>query len=511
MAERTNDGAEDGLAGRRTPLELSPEQFAEMGHRLVDDVAALLASMRTRRLTPGESPEQVRRALGADEPLPEEGTDAAGLLAEATKLLIDHSLYNSHPRFFGYITAPAAPIGILGDFLASAVNPNVGGWTLSPMATEIEVQAVRWIAELVGFPADGGGILVSGGNVANLVGFWAARAARAGWNVREDGMHAADARRLRVYCVQGTHTWIQKATDLAGLGVDTIRWIDVDGHGRMRVDALRAAIDADLAAGDQPLMVVGTGGSVGTGAVDPLPAIRSICDEYGTWFHVDGAYGAFAAAAPNAPDDLRALATADSVALDPHKWLYAPLEAGCTLVRDPGALLAAFSYRPDYFHFAREEVRNYYEHGMQNSRGFRAMKVWLQLKQVGRKAYSRMIADDIELARRFYDIVDARTELEAIGHGLSITTYRFVPPDLAARADETAVNEYLADLNREIQARMEVGGEAFVSNAVLDGRYLLRMCIVNFRTTLEDVIALADLTERLGRAADAERRPDSLR
>jgi len=258
-------------------------------------------------------------------------------------------------------------------------------------------------------------------------------------------------------------------------------------------------------------MVVGTGGSVGTGAVDPLPALRSVCDEHDIWFHVDGAYGAFAAAAPNAPDDLRALALADSVALDPHKWLYAPLEAGCTLVRDPGALLAAFSYRPDYFHFAHEEVRNYYEHGIQNSRGFRAMKVWLQLKQVGRKAYARMIADDIELARRFYDIVDARTELEATGHGLSITTYRFVPPDLAGRADESAVAEYLDDLNREIQARMEKSGEAFVSNAVLNGRYLLRMCVVNFRTTLEDVIALADITERIGRAADAERRPDSLR
>lgn len=498
------------LEGRRTPLEIGPEEFAEIGHRLVDDVAALLAGLRDRPLGPGESPDEIRSALDASAPLPEGGSDAKSLMKETTDLLIDHSLYNAHPRFFGYITAGAAPIGILGDLLASAVNPNLGGWSLSPMASEIEDQAVRWIADLVGFPAGGDGVLTSGGNVANMLGFWAARAAKAGWDVRTEGMQGASARALRVYAAKGTHTWIQKAADLSGLGSESIRWIETDGEDRMLVDELRRSIEADRAAGERGLMVVGTGGSVSTGAVDDLPALRAVCDEYDLWFHVDGAYGAFAAAAPNAPDALRGLALADSVALDPHKWLYAPLEAGCTLVKDPAALLAAFSYRPDYYYF-QQDAKNFFEHGLQNSRGFRALKVWLQLKQVGRAGYARMMSEDIELARRFHEICSMRPELEARGHGLSITTYRFVPEDLSGRVDDTEVLEYLNHLNESIQGRMEMGGEAFVSNAVMGDVYALRMCIVNFRTTLEDVVMLADVTEKLGRALDAELRPEGLR
>jgi glutamate/tyrosine decarboxylase-like PLP-dependent enzyme len=289
--------------------------------------------------------------LGADRGLPETGADASEFLPAAADLLFDHSLFNAHPRFFGYITAPPSPIGIFGDFLASAVNANVGSWQLSPAATEIELQTVRWIAELIGFPADCGGLLVSGGNMANFVCFFAARAAKAPWNVREAGMPGGTGRRLIVYASAETHTWIQKATDLSGLGTAAIRWIPTDADLRMDVGALNLQIDADAADGGVPFMVVGTGGSVSTGAVDPLPDIGRLCRDRGLWFHVDGAYGGFAAAVPDAPDDLRALTGADSVAVDPHKWLYAPLEAGCVLVRDRQALIDAFAYRPPYYHF----------------------------------------------------------------------------------------------------------------------------------------------------------------
>jgi glutamate/tyrosine decarboxylase-like PLP-dependent enzyme len=509
MPAETMDPA-DPLRDRRTPIDLSPEQFAEIGHRLVDDIALLLAGMSTRPLATGESPAEIRALLGAEASLPEEGTDPALLMKDVSELLIEHSLYNAHPRFFGYITAGAAPIGILSDMLASAVNPNLGAWTLSPVASEIESQALRWIAELVGFPEGGDGVLTSGGNVANMLGFYAARAAKAGWNVREEGMAGSDGRRMRVYGSRGTHTWIQKAADLSGLGSDSIRWIDTDHRERMLPEALRAAIEADLEAGDRPFLVVGTGGSVSTGAVDPLAELRAICDDFDLWLHVDGAYGAFAAASEHAPDELRDLRLADSLALDPHKWLYTPLEAGCTLVRDPGALLAAFSYRPEYYHFDQDEAKNFFEHGIQNSRGFRALKVWTQLKQAGRAGYARMISEDIELAERFYRIAGERPLLEAFGHGLSITTYRFVPEDLRARSAEPEVRDYLNELNREIQARMERGGDAFVSNAVLGDVYALRMCVVNFRTTLEDVERLAEVTESLGRQADADMRPEGL-
>ena len=501
--------SDDSSERRRTPAELSPDDFARLGHRLVDDVAELLRTMRERPLGPGETPEQIRIALAADRPLPTSTSDAGDALAEATRLLFDHSVFNGHPRFFGYITSGAAPLGILGDMLAAAVNPNVGLWSLSPMASEMEAQAVRWIAELVGFPPGGGGVLVSGGNVANMLGLWAARAAVEEWDVREEGVRAEGSRSLRVYGSAGTHTWIQKAADLAGLGTSSIRWIATDASGVIDVTALRRSIETDVEAGDVPLMVVGTAGSVATGAVDPLPALREICDEHGAWLHVDGAYGAFAVAASNAPEALRALALADSVALDPHKWLYAPIEAGCVLVRDPDALLRAFSYRPAYYH-VEEEAKNYFEHGLQNSRGFRALKVWLLLRQLGRDAYAEAIAEDIELARRFHGIAGDDPELEALTHGLSITTYRYVPHDLATRIREPSVADYLNRLNQAIQERMERSGRAFVSNAVLDGVYALRMCVVNFRTALEDVVALAHITVELGRAADRELRPPGL-
>jgi aromatic-L-amino-acid/L-tryptophan decarboxylase len=496
------------LEGRRTPIELDPEEFARIAHALVDDVTELLRTMRERRLAPGETPQQIRAALHADRELPDEGADPGALVTEATRLLFEHSVFNGHPRFFGYITSGAAPLGILADLLAAAVNANVGLWGLSPMATEMEAQAVRWIAELVGFPV-GGGVLTSGGNMANMLGFWAARAAKAGWNVREVGSRGEGARQLRVYGSAGTHTWIQKAVDLSGMGTACIRWIGTDERGRIDVEALERQIRADVAQGDVPMLVVGTAGSVATGAVDPLPALRDLCDLHGLWLHVDGAYGAFAAAAPGAPEELLALARADSVALDPHKWLYAPLEAGCVLVRDRQALLAAFSFHPDYYRF-EQDVDNYFDQGIQNSRGFRALKVWLILQQVGRTGYARMIGQDIELARHFYRIADAHAELEALTQGLSITTYRYVPQDLSGRLDDKDVAAYLNQLNAAVQDRMANGGRAFVSNAVLDGVYALRMCVVNFRTTLEDVVALTDITVELGRAVDAELRPAAL-
>jgi glutamate/tyrosine decarboxylase-like PLP-dependent enzyme len=399
----------------------------------------------------------------------------------------------------------AAPIGMLGDLLAAAVNPNVGAWMLSPAATEIESQTVRWIAELIGYPPECGGLLVSGGNMANIVCFMAARAAKAGWNVRELGMAAGERKQLRVYGSAETHTWIQKAADLSGLGTASIRWIPTDRHLRMDVGALRRQLQADVAAGDVPCLVVGTAGSVSTGAVDPLPEIAALCKEYGAWFHVDGAYGGFAVVAPDAPGDLRGLSLADSIAVDPHKWLYAPLEAGCALVRDAEALRSAFAYHPPYYHF-EERATNYVDYGLQNSRGFRALKVWLALRQVGAAGYRTMIEDDMRLARLMADAVAAHPELELATQSLSITTFRYVPRDLRETVGTPDAERHLDALNRTLLDRLQRGGEVFVSNAVIDGRYVLRACIVNFHTQARDVEAVPDIVVRVGRAVDAELR-----
>jgi glutamate/tyrosine decarboxylase-like PLP-dependent enzyme len=500
---KTND--EQFQAGRQAPLSMDPEEFRRAGHALVDAVASFLGSLRGKPVAPGVGPAVIRALLDAERGLPEQGTSAEELLRSTVQLLIDHSLFNGHPRFFGYITASPAPIGILGDFLAAAVNPNLGAWQLSPMASELEAQAVRWVAELIGYPRPCGGLFVSGGNMANFIGLFAARAAQAKWDVRRLGVRAADARALRVYASAETHTWIEKASDLSGLGTDAVRWIPTGSDQRMDIGALRDAIKRDREAGDQPLMVVGTAGSVSTGAVDALFAIAEVCRETGAWFHVDGAYGAPAAMVPGAPEELAGLRLADSVAVDPHKWLYAPLEAGCVLTRDPASLRNAFSYRPPYYHFGEEEM-NFVDFGPQNSRGFRALKVWLALQHVGREGYVRMIGDDIRLSQRLFARVRAHRELEACTQQLSIATFRYVPAELRARHAAPEVSAYLDELNEALLTRIQRSGELFVSNAVVGGRRVLRTCIVNFNTSTEDIDALPEIVARLGREVDASMR-----
>jgi glutamate/tyrosine decarboxylase-like PLP-dependent enzyme len=273
----------------------------------------------------------------------------------------------------------------------------------------------------------------------------------------------------------------------------------------MDVSALRRQIEADTANGDMPFLVVGTAGSVSTGAVDPLPEISALCKEYGLWFHVDGAYGGFAAAVPQAHDDLCGLSQADSVAVDPHKWLYAPLEAGCALVRDPEMLRAAFAYHPPYYHF-NERATNYVDYGPQNSRGFRALKVWLALRQVGAEGYRKMISDDIRLSQAMAQAISRHPELELMTQDLSITTFRYVPSDLRVSLREPEVELHLDALNRELVDRLQRGGETFISNAVVGGNYVLRACIVNFHTTQTDVEAVPDIVARIGHEVDAELR-----
>jgi glutamate/tyrosine decarboxylase-like PLP-dependent enzyme len=367
------------------------------------------------------------------------------------------------------------------------------------MATEIEVQVIRWLAQFIGYPADCGGLLLSGGNMANITCFLAARAAMAGWDVRTRGIAAGP--RLFVYASEETHTWIQKAADLTGLGTEAIHW--VDGKQPMNVHELEARYQQDINEGYQPFLVVGSAGTVSTGAVDPLPQLAAFCRERKLWFHVDGAYGAFAAAVTDAAPNLLGLQLADSVAVDPHKWLYAPLEAGCALVRNRAALRNAFSYHPSYYNFD-VEATNYYDIGPQNSRGFRALKVWLTLQHAGAAGYREMIQDDITLARYLYDLALEHPELEAITNHLSITTLRYVPQELRTSLGSEATEEYLNQLNQRLLTAIEKSGEAFISNAVIGGRLSLRFCIVNFRASTADIEAMPQLVAHLGRLLHSE-------
>ncbi len=484
-------------AVRLDKINLSADTFRELGHALVERIAQQLEGLPHAAVTTTESDESIRSMLQALAPDSESGQDAVALLEKTTRLLFDHSLFNGHPKFWGYITSSPAPMGVLADMLAAAVNPNVGAYVLSPVATEIEKQTVDWIGRFMGYPA-GGGLLVSGGNMANYVGFLAALRAATGTDARKSGLRHIGPN-LVLYCSAETHTWVQKAADLYGLGTDSIRWIGTDAQKRMDPALLEEKIQADKAAGNQPFLVVGTSGTVSTGAVDPLDALAVICEKYGLWFHVDGAYGGFASALPELKAQFSGLEKADSLAVDPHKWLYAPLEAGCTLVKNPRHLTDAFSYHPPYYNFEQTRL-NFVDYGPQNSRGFRALKVWLSAQHLGMEGHRQLIREDIALVRYAFDVLRAEVDFEVFSTELSITTFRYVPPSLKGQTGVSETEAYLNQLNQAILNHMEAGGSFFMSNAVLNGVFVLRMCIVNFRTGAADIDALPAYVREVGQA-----------
>tara|TARA_R110000868_G_scaffold262027_3_gene520422 strand:- start:649 stop:2139 length:1491 start_codon:yes stop_codon:yes gene_type:complete len=483
---------------RNTPLEINKEQFKNIGYQLIDKIAEFLDTIDAKPVTPGESPQELQKILGVSS-LPDNGSPAADIISNATELLMNHSLLNGHPKFMGYITSSPAPIGMFADLLAASINPNVGANILSPVATEIEIQTVKWLAEFIGVSPDYGGILVSGGNMANFTAFLAARTAKAPKNIKEDGL-TSTSKKLMVYCSKTTHTWVEKAAILFGHGSNSTRWIPTDSSNKMDNGLLEQAIKKDLKDGHQPFMIVGTAGDVSTGVVDDLQAIATLSKTYHLWFHIDGAYGIPAALVPELKQAFQGLQEADSIALDPHKWLYSPLEAGCTLVKNPKHLTDTYSSHPEYYNFSKNNdglVRNFYEYGLQNSRGFRALKVWMALKQIGKNGYLKTIREDIELSKLLYQMAENHTELEAITQNLSITTLRYVPEGYG---DKTHKNEtYLNTLNEALLDELQHGGEVFLSNAIVQHKYCLRGCIVNFRTSKKDIEQIIEIIVKEGK------------
>jgi len=479
---------------RKSSIAIGKEEFRKIGHQLIDDISDFIDSIDQKPVTSNESPGQLQNLLG-NAHLPEGGKPAAELISKATELLINHSLLNGHPKFFGYITSSAAPIGALADLLAASVNPNVGAHILSPIATEIEKQTIGWLAEFIGVSPSYGGLLVSGGNMANFTAFLAARTAKAPKTVKDDGL-ASISKKLTIYCSKTTHTWVEKAAVLFGLGTKSVRWIQTDASNKMDTKVLEATITADLKKDCKPIMVIGTAGDVSTGVVDNLDAIAAICKKHDLWFHIDGAYGVPAAVVPKFKYMFEGIKEADSIALDPHKWLYSPLEAGCTLIKNPQHLIDTFSSHPEYYNFSKggdEKAQNFYEYGLQNSRGFRALKVWLSLQQVGRSGYEKLISEDIELSEMLYELAEKHPELEAVSQNLSITTLRYIPLDKAKNKD------YLDRLNEAILNALQTGGEVFLSNAIVNKNYCLRACIVNFRTSQKDINEIIETIIQVGR------------
>lgn len=472
---------------KNSALDLSEQEFKEIGYQLVDSIAYLINNMSEMPLTTSISKEELKGKL-TDYSLSDDGVSAKELFNKTTELLINYSLFNGHPKFMGFITSAPSPIGILGNLLGSAINPNVSAQILSPIATEIEKQTIEWISEFIGLNKSYGGLLVSGGNMANFTGFLAARTAKIPNSFKEKGLSGINTKCI-IYCSKATHAWVEKATILFGHGLDSIRWIPTSDNNKIDNNELEETIKKDISAGNLPFMVVGTAGDVSTGNVDDLDITAKVCKKYNLWFHIDGAYGAPAAALPELKELFSGMTEADSIALDPHKWLYAPLEAGCVLVKNPEHLINTFSSRPEYYKFdgfSPELAHNFYEYGMQNSRGFRALKVWLMLQHSGKNGIIEAIRKDIHLSKLFFDLAAAHPNLEALTQNLSITTLRYVPTHDKNKNKWSNLN-YLNRLNEQLLVRLQKSGELFLSNAIVKKKFSLRACIVNFKTSDRDI------------------------
>ena len=480
-------------------FDWSEADWEKLGRTTLDLAAELSTGWAERRPGTEAAPADIRarfRGPAPSSPVPWE--DILGSVRDAASM----SNFIGHPGWYGYITSSPSPVGVMGDLVTSALNPNIGLWRGGPAATTIELQAIEWIKELLGYPPEAEGVFTSGGQLASILAHNVIRDQKAGWDVRHHGVRGPDgsAPPMRIYVSEELHYCHQQAVELLGMGRDAARLVPTDDQYRMRVDACADMIREDRERGDIPLAIVGTAGTVGTGAVDPLPELHALSRREGLWFHVDGAYGAFAVITPSAPASLRAMSEADSIACDPHKWLFAPIDAGVTLIRTPGLLLESFAFHASYLHHGNEEVErvDFAEVAPENSRRARGIKVWMALQAYGADGYRDMIERNIRLSAYMEALVEATPGLRrAAPRDLSIVCWRVEPPGVASDALDLLQTRVMEELERR--------GVAIVSTASLkDGTTALRACIVNFRTGPEDVErtvqASADIASELAHA-----------
>jgi glutamate/tyrosine decarboxylase-like PLP-dependent enzyme len=469
------------------------EALRRLAHRAIDDGLDHLMEVRTRTAWQPVPDEVVARLHG---PAPRAGTGAEAAYEDFRSLLLPYPMGNTHPRFWAWFMGNGTPFAAVGDFLAAILNPNMGGG--NHVANHVEAQVVDWCREIVGFPAGSSGLLVSGGSMANFVGLAVARnahAASAGVDVRQDGV-AALPQRLLTYASFEVHSCVQKAIESLGLGASSLRKVPVNADYEIDLDALAAMIAADRAAGHRPFCVIGNAATINTGATDDLDAMASLCERERLWFHVDGAIGALLALAPRHRHLVRGMERADSVTLDLHKWMHVPFEAACALLRDRKAHRETFALTPEYLEHTERGLASgslwFSEYGLQLSRGFRALKVWLTIKEHGLDKFGRLIDQNIEQASTLTRLIEAERDLELMAPThTNIVCFRFNPGGLAGAE--------LDALNEELLVRLHESGIAAPSYTTLGGRYCLRAAIVNHRTVDADLAVLVEAVGNIGR------------
>ena len=450
-------------------LDPTPDELRKLGTEALELMIAHYAGLSGYRVSPDITSAAIREKIV--EPLPPQPAAGEDLLATIREVLIPATRHNGHPRFFGYVASPGTAIAAIGDMLTAMLNANVTAWRSAPAATEVEHLVVDWIKQMLGYPAEAFGILTSGGSMANLSALATARTVQAG---------------NRVYVGSNVHFSIYKAARLLGLHVVTV---STDALHRLDVDQLRLAIAADREAGLNPLAIVASAGATSTGAFDQLDLIAAIAEAYNLWLHVDAAYGGFAVLAQSARHLFAAIARADSVTLDPHKWLFLPAGCGCVLYKDPAHPQQAFHHDADYTRvigLEQNEAFAFWDYGPELSRRFRGLSLWMLIKYVGAVELSEAVEMNLACAQHLAKLVEASEDFELLAPvGLSIFCFRYKPRGFAGN---------LNLLNERILVELARQGSSYLSNAMIHGQFALRGCVLSYRTTFEDMqILLGDV------------------
>lgn len=460
-----------------------------MGHRMVDDIMNYLKTIRKRPVWI-PIPDEVKERL--QKPLPLKSQKPEQIYHEFLKSILPYNMGNIHPRFWGWVIGTGTPLGVLAEMLAAGMNPNLGGG--DHIANYVEQQVLEWCKEMLGYPREASGLLVSGCSMANFTGLAVARNAMAGFDIRSQGLKSS-AKKLMFYTSTQAHNSVIRAIELLGLGSESLRLIPVDSNYQIDLVLLENAIMKDKKAGYKPICVIGNAGTVNTGAFDDLNALTDICRHEEMWLHVDGAFGALAALSPDLSSLVEGMENADSLAFDMHKWMHLPIEIGCVLVKNEEEHHSAFYLTADYITHTERGLSGgeawFVEYGLQFSRGFRALKAWMSIKEHGVLKYGRLIQQNVEQAKYLAGLVDASSHLERLAPvPLNIVVFRFK----AEKKDNKSLNK----INREILVQLHEKGIAVPSPIALNNKYALRICICNHRSRREDLDVLVQEVVKLG-------------
>ena len=463
----------------------SADEIRDWGNSVVELMIDYLREVGDRKIYGDFSSPEIRDRL--DDALPTNGGDFDSLLKAFRETIIPFSRQNAHPRMFGYVQSPGTPLAALADLLASTLNANLTAWRSAPAPVDLERLTIDWIRQILGFDSGAGGLFVSGGSMANFTALAAARQTKGELSSR-----------LRIYASNETHFSIAKAATLLGIGRENVRDVAVDESFRIRTDDLVAQIITDLKSGHIPFCVIANAGTVNTGAIDPLAEIREIADRFQLWMHVDGSYGAFAILAKSACNLFAGLEQADSVALDPHKWLYLPVDVGCVIYRQPQVVRAAFAHDAEYTRIIDQEADEafaFWDYGPELSRRFRALKVWMLLKGAGLYSLGEAIENNLACARYLESLIRASDDFEMVAPlGLSIFCFRHVPQEFRNQSPQL-----IDAFNERLLIALQRDGSSYLSNTTLGGRFALRGCVLNYRTTLRDMEILLEDLRRVAR------------